>query len=60
MFEIRDDIKKALKESGKTSADLARFLGKNYDVVNRWLNGRAKMPEDVDNQIREFLSDNGI
>ena len=48
---IRMDIKSALKTANKSSADLARGIEINYEVLNRYLNGRAKMPVSIEKKI---------
>lgn len=57
IMKIRTDIKDALKESKKSSADLSREIGLNYEILNRYLNGRARMPENVENAISEKLKE---
>jgi DNA transposition AAA+ family ATPase len=50
-MEIRTDIKARLVVYGKTMAALARAIDVNYEMLNRYLNGRAKMPAAVEEQI---------
>jgi len=59
-MEVRADIKTSLHQIGKSCADLARYLGKSYEVINRYINGRAKMPPDIEEAINKFLENNGI
>lgn len=51
----RDDLKKSLKAAGKTSADMARSLNMNYDVLNSYLNGRRPIPYEVEFNITKQL-----
>ena len=55
MYEVRDDIKDAIIDSGKKYVDLSRELKINYDTLNSYLNGRRTMPEDVEDKIWKIL-----
>ena len=46
-LKVYDEIKLKLKILGKTQSELSRSIGKNYNVMNRYLNGLAPMPEKV-------------
>lgn len=54
---IREDIKTALKEGRRTCADLARKLDMNYEVLNRYINGRAPLSEELERQISVVLEE---
>jgi hypothetical protein len=41
---LLDDIERILKRQGKTIADLARDLGKNYNQVYHWIRLRRFDP----------------
>ena len=54
-MEIRKDIKQLLKGVGKSGADLSRELDMNYDLLNAYLNGRKKMPRELDTAIEAVI-----
>lgn len=45
----------ALKSSGKSQSELARFLGTDRQNVSRWVNSRVKLPVDVAERAAPFL-----
>jgi transcriptional regulator with XRE-family HTH domain len=45
----------ALKSSGKSQSELARFLGTDRQNVSRWTNSRVKIPLDVAERAAPFL-----
>lgn len=56
VLQVREDVKKRLRMTGKKGSDLARELGLNYDVLNGYLNGRRAMPQGMDDRINGALS----
>lgn len=61
-LEVRDDLKRRLKDTGKKASDLARELGLNYNILNGYLNGRQKMKVQTNDKINAILSlwENGL
>jgi transcriptional regulator with XRE-family HTH domain len=54
-MNIRTDLKQKIKQAGMTAADVSRGIGINYEMLNRYLNGRANMPKSIEDQINVFL-----
>ncbi len=55
LYEVRNDIKDSITDSGRKFVDLSRELRINYDTLNSYLNGRRSMPEEVENKIWKII-----
>ena len=57
-MDIREVVKMYLSVNGTTITHFSKCIGRNYAVVNKWLNGNPeiKMKEDTMKNIYAFLS----
>lgn len=56
-MKIRKDIKSKLKKMRKSAADLSRSISVNYEMLNRYLNGRAAMPPAVEEKVKAKIDE---
>lgn len=57
-MDIREVVKMYLSVNGITITHFSKCIGRNYAVVNKWLNGNPeiRMKEDTMKRIYAFLS----
>ena len=57
-MDIREVVKSYLSANGITITHFSKCIGRNYAVVNKWLNGNPeiRMKEDTMKRIYAFLS----